>query len=339
MKETWFSKPDYLINNLEIKFTFFTITVLICLLLPVSSFGKGTQSKVNFIHGTLEEIQIRAAEEGKPYLIHFTAEWCMPCQWMEKNTYTDPKLSNYINDNYLPYKVDIDDTEGHQYKEKFGILLLPTVLLFNSNGELLDKFEESLSASKMLLILKAYNTTENQQSNSSTSYNKPNYNTDISFHETASHQDDPFDDSHNLPAEDNYYGKNRNNEAEPEAIVTNNSAPPKAQKIISKQETELPQRPSTTKYSNERNTPAGPPKKGYGVQIGAFSSLESTKREAQKYETRFGEPANIYPIQSNDKTIYKLVIGVFTTKTEANNLMYRLKTKSINGFVKNLANF
>ena len=164
MKKTGLTKPNYLIFYR--KHLTGTLKILALLLFLTPAMGQTTTSlsrQVNFIPGKLSDIQKRAAKEGKPYLIHFTAEWCMPCQWMEKNTYTDPALANYVNLNYLPYKVDIDDIDGYNYKEQFSILLLPSVLIFNSSGELLDKFEESLSGSKMLLILKAYNTPENRK--------------------------------------------------------------------------------------------------------------------------------------------------------------------------------
>ena len=140
MKKPWLDKPDYLINNLERMNTIFKFCLFLCCFPLITQASSPTRAQVNFVSGSLSDIQRIAASEDKPYLIHFTAEWCMPCQWMEKNTYTDPELANYINTNYIPYKVDIDDAEGFKYKEQFSILLLPSVLIFNSRGELLDRF-------------------------------------------------------------------------------------------------------------------------------------------------------------------------------------------------------
>lgn len=323
-------------------------TVLLILLLPVFALANPANYQVNFIEGKLSSIQKRAAQEGKLYLIHFTAEWCMPCQWMEKNTYTDPELASYINANFLPYKVDIDDTEGYNYKEKFSILLLPSVLIFNSSGELLDKFEESLSASKMLLILKAYNTPENRErvkpSFLVADNEEEKFDSDAAFTNNHS-QSNTYERIESVPSENDYYIKQepvtqpveRNTEPSKQDYSSNtyNSSP--TQNYSTRRETELPPRPvqtnTTTTTSNE------PPTKGYGVQIGAFSNYTSVQNQARKYESQFGKPVNIYPAQSKGKTIYKMVIGEFSSKTAANEFMYLLKSKSINGFVKNLADF
>ena len=273
----------------------------------------------------------------------------MPCQWMEKNTYTDPALANYVNLNYLPYKVDIDDIDGYNYKEQFSILLLPSVLIFNSSGELLDKFEESLSGSKMLLILKAYNTPENRKRVSPSFIVADNEMHHDPF-ETKQEKpiqeitpSNPYQELQTFPSEEEYYIAE---ESKPEPVYTQEAplnreenytrpVPTKADYSANDKE-ELPARPTNIASNNTENSL---PSRGYGVQIGAFSNYDSVKREARKHETRFGEPVNVYPTQSNGKTIYKIVIGVFTSKSKANEYMYFLKSKSINGFVKNLSDF
>lgn len=101
-------------------------------------------------------IRERAKEEGKPYLVHFTAKWCMPCRWMESTTYKDDRVAGYLSEHYLSARVDIDDFDGFAWKEYYGVRTLPTILVFSRHGELLEKRENSLSASELLSILEQY---------------------------------------------------------------------------------------------------------------------------------------------------------------------------------------
>lgn len=98
-------------------------------------------------------IKERARETGRPYLVQFTAEWCMPCRWMESTTYKDERVKKYLEDHFLTARVDIDDFDGFAWKEYYGVKSLPTLLIFSPEGKVLEKRENSLSASQMLDLL------------------------------------------------------------------------------------------------------------------------------------------------------------------------------------------
>ncbi|KAA3624233.1 MAG: DUF255 domain-containing protein, partial [Bacteroidetes bacterium] len=74
--------------------------------------GFRLKASVQFVDAALSEVREMAAKEGKLYFAHFSADWCMPCQWMEQNTFKDPKLAFFANKNYLAAKLDIDHSEG-----------------------------------------------------------------------------------------------------------------------------------------------------------------------------------------------------------------------------------
>jgi len=96
---------------------------------------------VTFEEGDLETIKSNAGEEGKLYFVNFTAKWCAPCKFMEEYTYTDDRLSEYIDDNYFAVKMDINSIDGFGYKKEFGVQTLPAIVVFSSKGEMVGKHE------------------------------------------------------------------------------------------------------------------------------------------------------------------------------------------------------
>ena len=139
--------------------------ILFLLLLPVSQIvANPSNDKILFIEGHLPQVEQLAADEGKLYLIHFTAQWCMPCQWMEKNTFNNKNVAQFANDNYLAVKIDIDHPEGQEQQKKYAVTNLPTILIFNAKGQLKERWETSMDAEQMLQILRKHNIPENKQS-------------------------------------------------------------------------------------------------------------------------------------------------------------------------------
>ena len=135
---------------------------LFILFISFSIIGYNAFGLVQFSDFSIDEIKDAAGQEGKLYFVNFTAKWCAPCKFMDKYTYTDERLGNFIEENYIAKKLDINSFDGYSLKKEYEVKTLPSVIVFNSKGEMVGKYESSMSAGKMLWILEDHNIPANR---------------------------------------------------------------------------------------------------------------------------------------------------------------------------------
>ncbi len=92
-------------------------------------------SKIEFRDLSFKEGMAAAAEEGKPVFIDCYTTWCGPCKWMSANIFTDSKVADYYNENYVCLKIDMEKGEGIDIAKDYGIRAYPTLLYLNAEGE------------------------------------------------------------------------------------------------------------------------------------------------------------------------------------------------------------
>jgi thiol:disulfide interchange protein DsbD len=73
---------------------------------------------------------------GKPALIDFAAEWCIPCRKMDHTTYVDPAVVREA-DRFHMVKADIteENESTTELVDKYAVKGVPTVVLFSPRGD------------------------------------------------------------------------------------------------------------------------------------------------------------------------------------------------------------
>lgn len=259
------------------------------------------RADVQFISHPLPAVKDMAAQEGKMYFVHFTARWCMPCRWMEENTFTDPELAAYVQANYLAVRMDIDEPYGLKCKEDYDVKLLPTLLVFNARGELLSRREASMDAGPLLELLRRYRHAEPVVPVASASAVLP----------------PPVASARPL---------------EPGSL----SRPPLLPDVQEQAEPVVWASPSKhmAPVADAEPAPreAGQP---FTIQAGVFGDYQNAINEVNRLENLLRRPVLLTAFTPpNSKPTYRITIGSFSSRQTAESYLQYLRSKGVTGFVK-----
>ncbi len=78
----------------------------------------------------------RARQEGKPVLLEFYADWCIPCLELEKLTFSNEGVINSTW-SFVRVRVDMSDYESPEsarLREQFGVTGVPEMLFLDARG-------------------------------------------------------------------------------------------------------------------------------------------------------------------------------------------------------------
>lgn len=115
---------------------------------------------IDFLDISFDDALIKAEQEGKPIFIDAYTSWCGPCREMDYKILSEPEVYNFMNENFVNLKIDMEKGEGPQVAQRYGINSYPTYLLVKpdaalqykftgmtrSTGEFLDKIKEGLNS-------------------------------------------------------------------------------------------------------------------------------------------------------------------------------------------------
>ena len=315
--------------------------LLILLITPFLFGNTAFATKVKFFKGSFASAKEKASTEGKLIFVDFTARWCLPCQMMDQTTFNDELLADYLANSFVPVKVDIDDFDGFALKEKYEIQALPSILIFNSAGELLDRHQEAMSASKMRDVLIRYDHPDNKKitpivntrpssdiTTVPTSQPETNYRPPLGTTAPAPYTPSPAP-SHPVPVEVTtpVIVETTPIEREPVPATTSYPAP-----VNNPAPEVMPAGEGLFRFTVSRQ-----PSAGYSVQIGAFGHYGNVLTEVERLQAKVDAPVLVNIATLRGKTVYKVMIGEFMNRQDAIDFSNYLKGIQIDGIIKDLS--
>ena len=124
---------------------------LLCCTLVTGVYG----TSINFEESkSFSEIADLAREKDKSFFVVFSAKWCAPCQIMNRTAFKDENLVNFIEENSIAVKADIDAPLGQKWQKELGVVGVPTIIFFDQHGTEISRITSGASGTRILNSLK-----------------------------------------------------------------------------------------------------------------------------------------------------------------------------------------
>lgn len=103
-----------------------------------------------------EQIKKQAAAEHKMIFVDLYYTGCMPCAQMDQKVFPDPKVTSFLQDNFITLKTDAKKDEvGKMFDIKYGITGYPAFLFLNSDGKIIDIYSGFKPIDEFISVLES----------------------------------------------------------------------------------------------------------------------------------------------------------------------------------------
>lgn len=113
---------------------------------------KDAQLKHFYRTDNLSNILDQAVKENKLVYVDIYADWCLPCKVMNESVYGDREAMDYLNDNFICYKLDGEKVNGPNLVALWQIRNYPGLLFLNQRGGVLEKNLGSLTKAELMAM-------------------------------------------------------------------------------------------------------------------------------------------------------------------------------------------
>ena len=269
---------------------------------------KPASTIVQFASADWENSKSRAMTEGKLYFVDFDASYCATCRNMDESTYMSERLANYINKNVVAVRIDVQDFDGVMWSQQYEVEALPTMLIFNERGELVKRIVGYQSADDLIEEFSALKSKD--------------------FAPVPAVNNTPAPAPAPAPiAADKPMSKTNSSDNPslftPTPNTTNNSV--------------VTEEPMSTGFGLYEVAVRKQESKGFGVQVGVFSTYETVLAQASLLKRKYTKKTLIHIDKHNGSVVYKLVLGTFKSKRDAAYFRNDLRRDNVDGLVKNLS--
>jgi thioredoxin-related protein len=259
--------------------------------------------KVPFAKVEWESAQERAKEEEKLFFVDFDASYCATCRNMEESTYMDNTLANFIGQNVVALRVDVQDFDGVMWSQKYEVEALPTMLVFDAKGNLRHKLVGFQSASTLLKIMR----------------------------ETQAPEPAPAPTPAPVPVVADIPQPNNNT----------NTTNPKGNNSPSLFGGSAPIKPSSSIASSPLGlfeiVVSRAERKGYSLQVGSYANYDAALDQADMMRELYNEKTILCVDKNTASISYKLFVGTFATRDEAMKFQKKLDKNKMGSMIRDLS--
>lgn len=97
--------------------------------------------------------QEQSKQSGKPVILFFTGEWCVPCKIMKRNVFANDQVASLVNASFIPVTINLDDAKMADTVKHYNIITTPNTIITDSQGNVLQQKEGGMSKADFLELL------------------------------------------------------------------------------------------------------------------------------------------------------------------------------------------
>lgn len=129
---------------------------------------KAEKEAINWL--TIEEAQELSEKEPRKIIMDVYTDWCGWCKKMDKTTFADEKVAQYVNENFYAVKLKADSKDKVTFKGKefskgelaqaFRVSGYPTIVFFDKSFSKFQPVSGYRGADDFLALLEQFNQAE-----------------------------------------------------------------------------------------------------------------------------------------------------------------------------------
>ena len=128
-------------------------------LLSFVIFSCGTKNHYPWTENPLDNII--SNNQDKLVLLDFETDWCVWCDRLDADTYTDERVIEFAKQNLISKKIDAEKDSGPEQKIKYRVRGYPTILLLDTDGNEVDRIVGYRPPDEFLSELKRIKSRDN----------------------------------------------------------------------------------------------------------------------------------------------------------------------------------
>ena len=125
---------------------------LLLLVLPVTTFAQVQFLEIE-TREQLNAAQKKASDQMLMLFVDVYATWCGPCKMMDSEVYTDPKVADYMNANFVSVRLDGESDYGRDYVVEQQLEGYPSMFIFSDEGERVSNIVGYTPAEELIATL------------------------------------------------------------------------------------------------------------------------------------------------------------------------------------------
>jgi thioredoxin 1 len=107
-----------------------------------------------FYSGSYDNMLRDAKKLKKNIVLRFGGDWCNSCNKLDNETFSDTRLTEFLGDHFIVYKINIDSPLGKEITEKFNVDIFPTLLILDYRTKEVSRLKGFHSANSLSKLLK-----------------------------------------------------------------------------------------------------------------------------------------------------------------------------------------